>query len=443
MSNTYFKDYSIIDSIRQKAKNMPFPFISEFKKSKSDKKAQALRFENVAKSYDKKHKYIGFIPYITSANLIIEQLISLANSKENKGVLFYNTSTLVNMLNDYLSNDNNMTVECYKKTLDRLVRDGLIYQDRTRYYNNGNIITYTGLLSGPNPAYKDVAFIDIVNKAFLASSFNEFKELLKDNPYYESSKYKNRFKEGFKNIKDSGLASINTSDVIYEKNGYVYLNFAIKDLIAPFYDALAFAHRNKWEKADILKIGAIYGKRGDNYRNRYIYLNDVLLSKITMITSKNDKEYKEIKKSKKRRLLRLSRTIGIVLYSGLLDKEIDNKKYYALMESKRKFQESFLKNKVNDYVLEEIYRKVMKENNIKAALIVDKSSARDIVFKLYALFLEYKKINPDNYKAFDYACELLAADASENKLDNAKWCIFDIMKEYTEDNLPNVIITKK
>ena len=33
-ADTYFKDYSIIDSIRQKAKNMPFPFISEFKKSK-------------------------------------------------------------------------------------------------------------------------------------------------------------------------------------------------------------------------------------------------------------------------------------------------------------------------------------------------------------------------------------------------------------------------
>lgn len=152
MNNTYIKNYSIIDSIRQKAKKMAFPFISEFKKNKSDKKAQALRFENVAKSYDKKHKYTGVIPYITSANLIIEQLISLANSKENKGVLFYNTSTLVDMINDYLSQDNKMTVECYKKTLDRLAKDGLIYQDRTRYYDNGNIITYTGLLSGTNPS---------------------------------------------------------------------------------------------------------------------------------------------------------------------------------------------------------------------------------------------------------------------------------------------------
>lgn len=379
---------SNFETIKYKTLRMYAGYMSSFEDGK------AVKTSDLIAKYEK-----GVIP---ASLLIILMLLDLANKYKDE--LYINTSTLVDFFNQNIkASENRITENNVRKILSELNADNIIFSDYTRYFiKHGQVKCYTGLISGDYPAYIDFDFKELIDSALRIDDFSTWKEYNSARDYINSVKDISKLEYAYNNIRETGLAYLNLDDLIYIENNFKYINFAILKLVKPFYDALNYAHKNKWEASSILKETTT--KREDNYINRHIYLNIELLAEITGTTSKRSETYKLLKADKKRRLMRFARRLGITLYKFILKTCSTKSEYNTYINKKLKFQTN-CREQLNDKVLANILNENKDERGYIDLYIPDMAKAKRILNKFIRFMSRIKeKITSDD---ITYAIDIL------------------------------------
>lgn len=373
---------NIFRDIKKKLKDNVAPYRSYFGK---DKKAIDTKY--LIGHYNKKYKDNP------ASVMIIQLLVDLYN--QFNGDLYYSTQGLVDLFNESVAlEENYITFDSARKILMELDWENIIFNDYTRFLKvNDRIIAYSGLISGDTPAFKDPYFKTLIDSAVKFSSFDDF---INDSFSFFVKDIKNidKLEKAFNMLKSKNIERIYLSELTYNKYDHEYINFDLLAIVKPFYNALGYAHKNKWEASKILTEKAS-SNRKDNYINRHIHLNIKYLAQITGTTRFKSELYKELKKNRKQRIMRYCRRLNFTMYDFIFENCKNDSEYNTFLKNKTKFYNDCCE-KLSDNVLAEILNEDTEERKTIELYIPDEKKAKKILAKFIRYMAKIKqKITPD------------------------------------------------